>query len=99
MDNLEALSDSLSNVIDQGGTNTLTMLLNSLNSLLVLKLKGKHNLYLYNIPLELTFNNLGGLVSIETQGSLPNKQSKHLKPAQKSDQAIKPSNTIKVLTC
>tara|TARA_R110000787_G_scaffold44901_6_gene109812 strand:+ start:1010 stop:1360 length:351 start_codon:yes stop_codon:yes gene_type:complete len=84
MDNLEALSDSLSNVIDQGGTNTLTMLLNSLNSLLALKLTGKHKLYLYNTPLELTFNNLGGLVSIEAQGSLPNKQSKHLKSAIKN---------------
>ena len=83
IDSLELLSAALSNVIDQGGTNTLTNVLNSLNSLLALKLKGKHTLYLYNTPLELTFNNLGGLVSIKTGRSLPNKQSKHLKPSLK----------------
>lgn len=84
IDNLETLSDSLSNVIDQGGTVTLTMLLNSLNNLLALKLTGVHTLHLYNIPLELTFNNLGGLVSMKVLGSLPNKKSKYLKPALKS---------------
>ena len=85
VDSLEDLSDSLSDVIDQGGTNTLIMLLNSLNSLLALKLTGVHKLHLYNIPLELTFNNIGGLVSMRVLGSLPNKQSKHLKPAIKRD--------------
>ena len=80
---LEHLADSLRDIMDQGGSNVLSQMLSKLNGLLALRLTGEHLIYIDNIPIKLSFNRFGGLESIESTKALPNKQSKHLKPALK----------------
>tara|TARA_R110000851_G_C12897152_1_gene547754 strand:+ start:368 stop:712 length:345 start_codon:yes stop_codon:yes gene_type:complete len=83
--NLEHLQDALNSVSTQAGSHVLSNTLNSLNSLLALKLTGKHVIYLCNVKVELTFNKSGGLVSMQSAAPLPVVQSIHTKPALKGN--------------
>jgi hypothetical protein len=81
---LELLQDAMALVVDQGGSNPLNIMLDSLNDLLKLKVTGDHTIYLCNTPVKVSFNRAGGLTGLKVvQGELPKRDSVHLKPALK----------------